>query len=124
MFDYRESAILRMLVLEKLSANRLAGRDAHRMEIAGRSFYSAAPQLPHRTGEESASVYGGGLNSGKTGGAKPPASFAEPWSEPSPERHFQPVLHVNNGKCEPTQPQSERLPPLGVGSHLTLIWSR
>ncbi|WP_156458085.1 hypothetical protein [Devosia epidermidihirudinis] len=41
--------------------------------------------------------------------------------EPSPARQNRPALRVVNGKCEPTRPQSERLPPLGVGSHLTLI---
>lgn len=43
--------------------------------------------------------------------------------DPSPARG-RPVLRlIVSSKCEPTHTQSERLPPLGVGSHLVLVVS-
>lgn len=118
MMDFGDSELKKMLVRQGLSADRLAGRDALRMEIAGRSFYSAAPQLPHRTGEESASVYGGDLNSGKTGGAKPPASL-DGWSfDPSPASR--PVLELVSDRCLGTAFPT-RLPRAAVSKHLVLV---
>lgn len=40
---------------------------------------------------------------------------------PSTARSHPVLTLVVSNKCEPTRPQSERLPPLGVGSHLVLV---
>lgn len=50
MVDYRDSAILRRLVLEKLDANRLAGRDVSGIDAGERAQTAAHPAIGPHTG--------------------------------------------------------------------------
>jgi hypothetical protein len=52
MVDYRDSAILRMLVLEKLDANRLAGRNANGMKGPALSTMASSGGVKADAGEE------------------------------------------------------------------------
>lgn len=71
MVDYRDSAILRMLVLEKLDANRLAGRDVSGIGDGERTGKSALSHQPTGEGGEPRPM----RNSGKGPAVNAPAKF-------------------------------------------------
>lgn len=101
----RTSDVLReLLVRQGMTRVAVGAADTRGMKEAGRSRNGAAPQVNADAPRE------------EIGGHHADVG-------PSPERQHRPVLRVVSSKCEPTRPQSERLPPLGVGSHLVLVVS-
>lgn len=59
---------------------------------------------------------------GRQGGERPMGNSGKGPGVNAPAKSFT-VLRLVSSRCEPTRPQSERKPPLGVGSHLMLVVS-
>lgn len=99
MVSYQDSAILRRLVLEKLDADRLAGRNASRID-EGSAGKSAHP----RPAGEGIQPMG---NSGKGPAVNAPAKFTG-------------LQLVHSSRCLDTA-NPTRLPGAAVSKHLVLV---
>jgi hypothetical protein len=106
------------LMTAGIERGRTAIREARGMKGRGAASDGALSRVEttDREGGQSQSPIG------RQGGTQPMGNSGKGPAVNAPAK-FQALMLVSS-RCEPTQPQSERVcPPLGVGSHLMLVVS-
>lgn len=133
MMDFRDSDLVRRLVAEGLGAGRTAIRDAHEEKSPASSTNALSGEVkaghPGGNKHPATTQHGEEERAGrsamrKSGDTMPPVSVElRGKSQPSPERHFRPVLRivVDNSRCLTMANPKRDCPRAAMVKHLVLV---